>query len=125
MKNKIKLLIVDDSDFLRKLTVAVLSDDIEIEVVGECTDGDEVCGFLESNYVDVILMDIQMKRMNGDEATLLITQKYPDVKIIAYTTVIDNNERNHLINCGIKGYISKSTELFKVSQVIKSVHHFT
>ncbi len=125
MEKKIKLLIVDDSEFLRNLTSAVLSDDPDIEVVGECTDGDEVCDFLSANHVNLILMDVQMKRMNGDEAALKVIQHYPAIKIIAYTTIIDSKERNHLVNCGIKGYISKSTELFKVSEMIKSVYHFT
>lgn len=61
----------------------------------------------EDSNVDVILMDIQMPEMNGIEATGIITQRYPHIKIIMLTVLDDENHIFQAIQAGANGYILK------------------
>lgn len=118
----IRVLIVDDSAFLRELVMNVLNDDHQIEVVGLCEDGDEVCPMLSQVNADVVLMDIEMQRMNGDIATKEVLKYFPNVKVIAYSSHHVESYRLRMIQCGVKGYVNKSTPISQVVNIIKSVH---
>lgn len=61
----------------------------------------------EDSNLDVILMDIQMPEMNGIEATRIITQRYPHIKIIMLTVLDDENHIFQAIQAGANGYILK------------------
>jgi len=121
-KSKTKVLVVDDSEFIRNLVVNVLKGDHELEIVGQCADGDEVCPFLSKNKVDVILMDIDMERMNGDVATQEVMKHYPKTKVIAFSAHQSEGYRVRMIQCGVKGFVYKSTDLKTVANIIKYVH---
>lgn len=121
-KPTIKVLVVDDSEFIRSLVVNVLNDDRELEIVGQCADGDEVCPFLSKSKVDVILMDIDMERMNGDLATQEVVKHYPKTKVVAFSAHQSEGYRVRMIQCGVKGFVYKSTDLKTVANIIKYVH---
>ncbi|WP_203257774.1 response regulator [Hyunsoonleella ulvae] len=105
---KIKTAIVDDNTFLITAVKEKLSffDDIDIKITA--VNGADVLVHLQENHnIDVILMDIEMPVLNGIEATELIKQKYPHIKIIMLT-VFDNDE--HIFNAikaGADGYLLK------------------
>lgn len=121
-KSKTKLLIVDDSEFIRSLVIKILKRDEELEIVGQCEDGDQVCPFLSKNEVDVILMDIEMERMNGDAATQEVVKHYPKTKVVAFSAHQSEGYRVRMIQCGVKGFVYKSTDLKTVANIIKYVH---
>lgn len=104
----IKIAIVDDNSFLIKATQEKLSffDDFALKFTA--INGVEVIEKLEVNQnVDLILMDIEMPKMNGIEATNIIKQKYPQIKIIMLT-VFDNDENIFKsIKAGADGYLLK------------------
>lgn len=120
-KGKIKLLIVDDSSFIRSFVITALANDKELSVVGAVADGDEVLSFVRRNAVDIILMDIGMKRMNGDIATVEVLKEYPQIKVVGFSSYKDQEVRNRMIECGASGYVFKSTPIRHVALVIKSV----
>ncbi|GEP49396.1 DNA-binding response regulator [Flavobacterium noncentrifugens] len=104
----IKLAIVDDNSFLIKSAQEKLSffDDFTIKFTA--IHGLELIEKLEINHnVDLILMDIEMPKMNGIEATAIVKQKYPQIKIIMLT-VFDNDENIFKsIKAGADGYLLK------------------
>ncbi len=67
--SKIRVLIADDSAFMRKVLLSILSADPQIDVVGEARDGVEAVSQAESLHPDVITMDINMPHMDGLKAT--------------------------------------------------------
>lgn len=73
----IKVLVVDDSTVLRKLLCRMLEKDPEIEIAGQCEDGNKALQFISSNQVDVVTMDIQMPVMDGFETTKRIMRDSP------------------------------------------------
>lgn len=104
----IKIALVDDNSFLIKATAEKLSFFDDIVVKFTAINGQDAIDKLEKNHnIDLILMDIEMPKMNGIEATGIIKNKYPHIKIIMLT-VFDNDENIFKsIKAGADGYLLK------------------
>jgi two-component system chemotaxis response regulator CheB len=91
--DKIKVLVVDDSQIMRMLLVHVLSSDPGIQVIGAVNDGEAALDFLKSGDCrpDVVVMDIHMPRLDGFEATRRIMETQP-LPIIICTATSDPKE---------------------------------
>ncbi|MCK6608482.1 MAG: response regulator transcription factor [Flavobacterium sp.] len=111
MQKVIKTVIVDDNTFLIKAIQEKLSffDDIQIKFTA--LDGSDLLTKISNNHnIDVILMDIDMPVLNGIEATEIIKNKYPHIKVIMLT-VFDNDENIfNAIKAGADGYLLKEVE---------------
>jgi DNA-binding NarL/FixJ family response regulator len=104
----IKLAIVDDNTFLQKAIQDKLSFFDDIDIKFKANHGQELVEKLEVNHnLDIILMDIEMPKMNGIEATEAVKNKFPQIKIIMLT-VFDNDENIFKsIKAGADGYLLK------------------
>ena len=104
----IKIAIVDDNSFLIKATQEKLSFFEDFSLKFTAVNGLDLIEKLEKNRnIDLILMDIEMPKMNGIEATEIIKNKYPQIKIIMLT-VFDNDENIFKsIKAGADGYLLK------------------
>ncbi|RZJ30930.1 MAG: response regulator transcription factor [Flavobacterium sp.] len=104
----IRLAIVDDNLFLQKAVAEKLSFFDDLNCRFTANNGSDLLEKLEANRnVDLILMDIEMPVMNGIEATGLVKQKYPHIKIIMLT-IFDNDENIFKsIKAGADGYLLK------------------
>ena len=104
----IKLAIIDDNSFLIKATQEKLSFFEDFDIKFSAFDGKNCIEKLEKNHnIDLILMDIEMPIMNGIEATQIIKNRYPQIKIIMLT--VFNNDENifNAIKAGADGYLLK------------------
>ncbi len=104
----IKVAIADDNTFLISAVKEKLSFFEDLKVKFSAMNGSELLEHLSSNHnLDVILMDIEMPVLNGIEATEIVKQKYPHIKIIMLT-VFDNDENIfNAIKAGADGYLLK------------------
>lgn len=104
----IKIAIVDDNSFLIKTVQEKLSFFEDFSLKFTAVNGEDLIEKLEKNHnIDLILMDIEMPKMNGIEATEIIRNKYPQIKIIMLT-VFDNDENIFKsIKAGADGYFLK------------------
>lgn len=106
----IDILIVDDHKIIRDGIRALLRSTDDIRIVGECSDGDEVLDAIKAQEnVDIVLMDINMPRMNGLDATEKVIQGFPDVKVVALTMYNEESYISRILNVGAVGYILKNT----------------
>ena len=78
---KLKVLLADDHDSFRRILIAFLRAQKDIEVVGEANDGQDAIEQVERFHPDLVLMDIHMPRQNGIEATKTIKNRWPDTKV--------------------------------------------
>ena len=106
----VKIAIVDDKLFLARAVAEKLSffEEFSLKFIAE-NGADLLTQLDENSNVDLILMDIEMPVLNGIEATALVKQKFPQIKIIMLT-VFDNDE--HIFNAikaGADGYLLKET----------------
>jgi DNA-binding NarL/FixJ family response regulator len=85
MDQRIRVLIADDRLSSRDGLKALLATKLEIDIVGEATDGQQAVQLVEQCRPDVVLMDIRMPIINGLEATRIIKDRWPEVKVILLT----------------------------------------
>jgi DNA-binding NarL/FixJ family response regulator len=117
----IKVLIVDDHALFRRGINAVLVNNKSLDVVGEAIDGLEALEKAESLSPDVILMDLNMPRCTGLEATQALQAKIPDVDILVLTVSDNEADLFSAIKYGAKGYILKNTEPEDLVQAIINI----
>lgn len=102
----IKLVIVDDAPFIREVVRHVVKD-TEILVVGEAQDGNEAIELAQSLLPHVILMDLVMPLKNGIEATREISAQFPQIKVIACSTLDQEAMVLNALEAGCCHYIEK------------------
>ncbi|MBI3810830.1 MAG: response regulator transcription factor [Nitrospirae bacterium] len=115
----IKVLIVDDHTLFRKGLASLLKQQKGIEVVGEAKDGEEGLRLAQTLKPDVILMDVNMPRLNGIQATRAIREIFPDARIIMLTVSEEDEDLFSAIKAGARGYLLKNVE---PDQLIKAIH---
>jgi DNA-binding NarL/FixJ family response regulator len=123
----IKILLVDDQEIICRGLKTLLETNIDLQVVGEADNGKSAIEIVEKLYQkalppDVVLMDIRMPVMDGVEATKIISQKYPETKILILTTFDDTKYIAKALSFGAKGYLLKETPTEKLAQAIHSIH---
>ena len=116
-----KILIVDDHQLFREGVKRILAFEDTFEVVAEGDDGSEVISLYEETQPDVVLMDINMPRMNGIEATEHLTTQYPDAKVIVLSIHDDESYVSQALKTGALGYMLKEMDADAIVQAIKVV----
>ena len=119
--DRIKVIIADDSDFVRDGMKIILDVDEEFEVIGCASNGKEAIELAEKNAPDVFLMDIQMPVMDGIEATKYIAENNLG-KVLILTTFDDDELVKQALKNGAKGYLIKNHTPERLKQMIKSVY---
>ena len=114
----IKVLVVDDHALFRRGIAAVLANQENLEIVGEATDGLEAIEKAEETAPDVILMDLNMPRCSGLEATQALQTKMPQVNILVLTVSDNEADLFAAMRFGATGYILKNTEPEELVQAI-------
>jgi len=121
LKNKIKVVIADDHQIFIEGIKALLKDDEKVVVVGEASDGEDLLTLVASKDADVILMDINMPRLNGIEATKKIRQKFPKAKVLSLTMVEDAHRISEMMKAGASGYLLKTSGKAELISAITNV----
>ena len=119
---KIKVIIADDSAFVRDGMRIILEVDDEFEVLGCAANGKEASEIGEASLPDVFLMDIQMPEMDGIEATKYIVEHNLG-KVLILTTFDDDELVQQALHNGASGYLVKNHTPEHLKQMIKSVHN--
>ncbi|MFC7043205.1 response regulator [Halonotius aquaticus] len=114
-----RVMIADDSEFMRNLLREILEDDFEI--VGEAENGVEAVNLYEEEDPDIAMMDIVMPIRSGIEATNEITNNDPDAKVIMCTSVGQEEKMKQAIKAGASGYITKPFQKPNVLNEINDV----
>ena len=118
----IKLLIADDHQMFIDGIKALLKNEKDIKVVGEALNGEEVLSILVKEKADIVLLDINMPKMDGIETTREIRKRFPAVKVIILTMHNKNEFIAGLANEGAAGYVLKNTGKRELIDAIQSVH---
>jgi DNA-binding NarL/FixJ family response regulator len=117
----IRLLLVDDLVIFREGLAALINLESDIEVVGEAGNGEEAILLAEKLRPDVILMDVRMPICNGVEATKVIHQRFPWIRIMVLTTFDEDEYICQSLQNGALGYILKSTPSQQLATTIRSL----
>jgi DNA-binding NarL/FixJ family response regulator len=118
----IRLLLVDDQNLICQGLKAMLSLEADLEVVGIANNGEVAIEQVAALQPDVVLMDVRMPIMDGREATRMITQQYPQVKVLVLSTFDDDQYIADAMRAGAKGYLLKDMPSEELAQAIRFVH---
>ena len=111
VEKKIKIVLADDEELFRKGIYFLLQREPNIEVIFEAANGNQLMDFLKNNskHPDIILMDLKMPLLNGVEATKLIAQQFPEIKIIALTSYNTKSFIVNMIEVGASSFLVKNS----------------
>lgn len=117
----LRVLLVDDHHLFCQGVKALLSSRPNIDVVGCAGDGLEAIALARAAMPDVILMDIEMPRCNGLEATRQIKREFPHIIIVVLTVADDDDTIFEAIKCGAQGYLLKSLEAYQLFDMLEGL----
>lgn len=115
----IRILLADDHEMVRIGVSAYLSTQLDMEVVGEATNGREAVQKALELKPDIILMDMVMPEMNGAEATAEIIKQWPEAKIMVITSFLDDDKVYPALEAGAISYILKTSNAKRIAEAIR------
>jgi DNA-binding NarL/FixJ family response regulator len=121
-RKKITVIIADDHALFREMLFHTLSEEEDIQVVGEAVDGREAIELTKKLKPDILLLDISMPRMDGIEATKILGLECPDTKIVILTATDNDDYVFNLIRAGATGYLLKDTSSDNVISAIRAAY---
>ena len=114
----IKVLIADDQEIVCEGLKMILETDPQIRVIGTANDGQEALDLVEALAPDVVLMDLQMPRMNGVQAIRRLRVTHPDLPVLVLTTYMDDKWLFDAIRSGASGYLMKDRPRLELIEAI-------
>ena len=117
----IRVLVADDHPIVRSGIVALLAAADDIEVIGEAVDGRDAVDKSLALQPDLVLMDLRMPRLDGDEATALILAQKPHIRVVVLTTYESDASILTAIEAGASGYLLKAAPQEEILAGIRSV----
>ena len=120
MTNPIRVLIVDDHAMVRRGLAAFLKAKPDLLLVGEASNGGEAISLCERLQPDVVLMDLMMPGMGGAEATRMIVNRWPAVRVIALTSFGDKELVREALAAGALSYLLKNVSAEDLAEAIRA-----
>lgn len=118
---KIRILIADDQSLIRDGLKLILEMEMDMEVVGLASNGDEAWELAGKLNPDVVLMDVRMPVCDGVIGTRRICQSYPGTKVIILTTFSDDQYIFEALKSGARGYLLKDVNSDELADSIRAV----
>ena len=120
MSRPIRVVIADDHNIVRMGIRDLLTEESDIEVVGEARNGNSAVDLALAQRPDVVVMDINMPELSGVEATRQIRQAAPEVRVLALTSYTDDPYIYGLLDAGASGYILKTAESHEIIRAVRA-----
>ncbi|MCX7569491.1 response regulator transcription factor [Tumebacillus sp. DT12] len=121
MQRKIGLLLADDHTLFRQGLRRIFELEDDIEIVGEASDGENASQMALDIQPDVVLMDINMPKMTGVDATRLIKETAPEIKVLILSIHDDEAYIFETIRAGANGYLLKDVESNVLVDAVRQV----
>lgn len=117
----IKLLIVDHHPIIRKGFELLFVTSTNVQVVGVLDDGEAIFDFLRRNSVDIILMELDLPKLNGITALRRLKSDYPNIKPVVFSAQPEEVYAISSIKAGAMGYIPKTANVLTIKEAIQKV----
>jgi signal transduction histidine kinase/CheY-like chemotaxis protein len=116
----IRVLIADDHSIIREGISNMINNAVSLKVIGEAENGEEAVTKARSLRPDVIVMDLNMPRLNGIEATRIIRHEFPDTKIIGLSVQNEEELAQSMKDAGASAFFYKGGDPEKLIETIKN-----
>lgn len=114
----VRVLVVDDLRVVREGLQTLLGLLDTVEVVGAAADGEEAIEQVATDPPDVVLMDLNMPRLDGIEATRRLTASHPHLPVVVLTTLSDDQQVFAALRAGARGYLTKDAGAAEIEDAI-------
>lgn len=118
----IKVAIADDHVMFAEGITALLNTYDDIDVVGVLNTGKSLVEYLTENEVDVVLCDIDMPELNGEDALKAIRVQWPNLKVVMLTSHDEPSFINQFVELGANGYVLKNTDRAELRKAVLTVY---
>ena len=102
-----RIILVDDHSLVRQGIKRILSENPNLDVIGEAADGQEALELIEKSPPDLAILDIKMPRLNGLEAAQKLKERRPEVKVLMLTMHQEDEYLQKAREIGVEGYVLK------------------
>ena len=119
---QIRILAVDDHVLVREGIAVLLSNEPDMALVAEASNGREAIQQFRAHRPDITLMDLQMPEMNGLDAMIAIRSEFPQARIIMLTTYAGDVQGLRAMKVGARGYLLKTLLDKELLETIRAVH---
>ncbi|MCH8040053.1 MAG: response regulator transcription factor [Nitrospinae bacterium] len=119
----IKLVIAEDQRLFRQSLRLLLEQERDLRVVGEAADGQEAFSLVQQMKPDLVLMDVDMPKLDGIAATRLIREQDPGIKVLMLSVHDDDMRIVSAIQAGARGYILKDADHAEFLRIIRGTYH--
>jgi NarL family two-component system response regulator LiaR len=120
--NAIRVVLIDDHRHVHQAVSIILETIDDIELVGQGSNGQEAITLCQQVQPDLILMDVVMPIMDGVQATKLIREQFPKVKILVLSSFQDHESVHAMLKNGAVGYITKSALTHELADTIRTTY---
>lgn len=118
----IRILIAEDQAVVRQGLAAIIEDEADMQVVAQAKDGQQAVELYWQHQLDVVLMDLQMPKLDGVATIAQILAKSPTAHIIILTTYEGDEDIYRGLKVGARGYLLKDTTAEELLDAIRIVH---
>ena len=119
----VRVLLVDDQPLLLQGFSMILSVEDDLQVVGQAADGERAVAAVAELRPDVVLMDVQMPRLDGIEATRRIVAEHPVVRVVILTTFDRDDYLFDALGAGASGFLLKNADPDDLVDAVRAVAH--
>ena len=117
----ITLVLADDHQIFRDGLRALLAQEPDLQVIGEASNGLEAIQLVGQLKPDVLVLDLMMPGLNGDEAAHQVRQRVPSTRIVILSMHTNEAYVLRALKCGADGYVSKASGIAELVQAIRQV----
>ena len=121
--NKIKIILVDDHQMFRDGVKSVLSEEKNIDIIGEVGNGNDLYELLKTEQPDLIITDISMPDISGLEIAKYIAENYPGIKILILSMHSNIEFISKALSIGANGYLPKDTSMNELLEAINTIYN--
>lgn len=124
---RIRIVVVDDHDVVRRGLLTVLGGEPDLEVVGAAEGGMRALDLIaqldeRAQRPDVVVMDLEMAPVDGIETTRQIRSRYDDVEVVALTSFGEEERVRAALEAGASGYLLKDADVDEVAAAVRAAH---
>jgi two-component system NarL family response regulator len=116
-----RVMLVDDHPLIREAIGHLIAGAPEFELIGEAADGTECLARIDELHPDILILDIAMPEMNGEQVARELRRHHPELKIIALSGYTDRQFVRAMTKAGAKGYVVKSASGRELIHALRAV----